>query len=411
MLILIKWIGYHTESGQTSAIMTSIFVVQFFNTAILLILTNANTSDAGLGFLPFKGMYSDLTFEWYNDIGSSFIMTMLVGALLPIIEFASGYGQKVVFKFLDRGCKCKGEDTKKKTIQSYINLYAGPEYAMHVKYSAMMNMLFVCFMYGLAIPLLFFISLFAFTMLYGMEKLTITYFFRKPPMFDEKMNTSAISKMKWAPAFMMFFGYWCLSNVQLFTNKSGEIVSTLEPVETFHKMWGFGINQALPLVIIGLVIAVGLFFNDGLLNLAIRWGWVEPEDDDEVDEGLGTYWECLDAHDRNVWYLDETHMRKNLNLYTLDEEGYLALKEGKPGKKFISDCVNYEITSNPRYAAWFQYVPIDFRDTEEEKEISDMVIKVMNLGYMTAEQAKKFTFQATKSKKRSTAKKVEPSIQ
>lgn len=109
MLILIKWIGYHTESGQTSAIMSSIFIVQFFNTAILLILTNANTKDAGLGFLPFEGMYPDLNFEWYNDIGSSFITTMITGSLLPVIEFASGFGQKVVFKFLDRGCKCKGE--------------------------------------------------------------------------------------------------------------------------------------------------------------------------------------------------------------------------------------------------------------------------------------------------------------
>jgi hypothetical protein len=27
MLNLITWIGYHTESGQTSAIMTSIFIV------------------------------------------------------------------------------------------------------------------------------------------------------------------------------------------------------------------------------------------------------------------------------------------------------------------------------------------------------------------------------------------------
>lgn len=270
MLILIKWIGYHTESEQTNAIMTSIFVVQFFNTAILLILTNANTESAGLGFLPFKGMYPDLNFEWYNDIGASFITTMIVGAMLPVIEFGSGYAQKVVFKFLDRGCKCKGDQTKKKTIQAYINLYAGPEYAMHVKYSAMMNMLFVCFMYGLAIPLLFFISLFAFTTLYGMEKLTITYFFRKPPMFDEKMNAGAIAKMKWAPAFMMFFGYWCLTNVQLFSNTSGEIYSTAEPVETYHKMWGFSVDQGLPLLIIGLILTVGLLFNDAILRFMVK---------------------------------------------------------------------------------------------------------------------------------------------
>jgi len=34
---------------------------------------------------------------------------------------------------------------------------------MHFKYSGMMNVLFVCFMYGLAIPLLFPIALLAFT--------------------------------------------------------------------------------------------------------------------------------------------------------------------------------------------------------------------------------------------------------
>lgn len=63
---------------------------------------------------------------------------------------------------------------------------------MHFKYSGMMNVLFVTFMYGLAIPLLFPIALLAFSIQYFCEKLTITYFFRKPPMFDEKMNTGSI---------------------------------------------------------------------------------------------------------------------------------------------------------------------------------------------------------------------------
>ena len=34
MLVLIKWIGYHTESEQTASIMTSIFIVQFFKLII-----------------------------------------------------------------------------------------------------------------------------------------------------------------------------------------------------------------------------------------------------------------------------------------------------------------------------------------------------------------------------------------
>ena len=40
---LIKKIGFHTESRQIQAIFISVFVATFFNTAILFLLTNANT--------------------------------------------------------------------------------------------------------------------------------------------------------------------------------------------------------------------------------------------------------------------------------------------------------------------------------------------------------------------------------
>jgi len=42
-IVLIKIIGYHTESQELKTIMFSIFLATFFNTAILLLLTNANT--------------------------------------------------------------------------------------------------------------------------------------------------------------------------------------------------------------------------------------------------------------------------------------------------------------------------------------------------------------------------------
>lgn len=404
MLYLIKWIGHHTESEQTAAIMSSIFIVQFFNTAILLILTNANTADAGLGFLPFKGKYNDLNFEWYNDVGASFIITMGTAAVFPVIEFCIAFSMKFAFQFLDRGFSMDKSKTKKNTIQAYINLYSGPEYMMHFKYSGMMNVLFVCFMYGLAIPALFPISLLAFTVLYTVEKMTITYFFRKPPMFDEKLNESSISKMKWAPIFMMFFGYWCLTNKQIFTNESYEIYRTTEAVQTGHKMWSFAANSGLPLFLCGLIMGFLIFFNDLALSVLNKWGIMLPEAEDEVDEGLGTYWQCLNEHDRREWYLDETHMRKNLNLITLDEEAYDKLKNEKPGNKVMNTTANYEMVSNPKYAEQFQYCPIDFRDTEEEKETSNMVLKILNLAYTPEEHIKSFDFKGTASSKRKSKK-------
>jgi hypothetical protein len=83
---------------------------------------------------------------------------------------------------------------------------------MHFKYSAIMNATFVTFMYGLAVPLLFPIALLFFFVIYSVEKLCLTYFYKIPPMYDEKLNASALGILKWAPVFMMFFGYWIIGN-------------------------------------------------------------------------------------------------------------------------------------------------------------------------------------------------------
>ena len=99
-----------------------------------------------------------------------------------------------------------------------MNLYAGPNHLLHFKYSSVMNTTFVTFMYGLALPVLFPIALLHFFVLYTMEKLLLTYYYRKPPMYDEKMNATALGILKWAPMFMMAFGFWIMGNEQIFSN-------------------------------------------------------------------------------------------------------------------------------------------------------------------------------------------------
>lgn len=45
LVSLIEWIGYSTRTMQIQAITLVIFITQFFNTAIILLLVNANTRD------------------------------------------------------------------------------------------------------------------------------------------------------------------------------------------------------------------------------------------------------------------------------------------------------------------------------------------------------------------------------
>lgn len=83
---------------------------------------------------------------------------------------------------------------------------------MHFKYSAILNICFVTFLYGLGLPLLFPYAILALLILYFSEKILLYYSYRLPPMYDETLGKAVIETLKVAPIFMMFFGYWFFSS-------------------------------------------------------------------------------------------------------------------------------------------------------------------------------------------------------
>jgi hypothetical protein len=104
----------------------------------------------------------------------------------------------------------------KKSIKSYIDLYAGIEYEIHYKYSYILNLTYISFMFGAGMPLLFIIALLSMCVLYITERLLVAYAYRQPPMFDHNINRSAIKIILFAPYFYLTFGYWMLSNNEIF---------------------------------------------------------------------------------------------------------------------------------------------------------------------------------------------------
>lgn len=66
-IALITWIGYDTYSELMTNIVNGVFVVLFFNTGILLVLSNANLSDvSGLLGGWFHGKFYDYSPAWYG---------------------------------------------------------------------------------------------------------------------------------------------------------------------------------------------------------------------------------------------------------------------------------------------------------------------------------------------------------
>ena len=131
----------------------------------------------------------------------------------PIAMEIMWWSMRTAFRFKDKFGADGG--TKCKTIQQYVNIYAGPQYFMHFKYSAILNISFMTMMFGAGLPILFPIAAASFGVLYCLENYMLYYVFKQPPAYDEKLNDSVLENLSWAPLFTLGFGYWMLTNQQL----------------------------------------------------------------------------------------------------------------------------------------------------------------------------------------------------
>ncbi len=130
---------------------------------------------------------------------------------------------------------------------------------MSSRYSSILVTIFVTLMYGYAIPMLFPISACTFLFYYIADKLSVTYHYQKPPMYDDNLHEAALNLMKYAPLFSMFFGYWCMGNVQIFGTFIIELSYSNIPITTGHHITPT-VGPELPLLIVGLFIVLVIMF-------------------------------------------------------------------------------------------------------------------------------------------------------
>jgi len=82
---------------------------------------------------------------------------MLYNAVWPIIEFSISYSIRHCKRSIDQK-KCWPNNltnTKPETLLQFEELYNGPTFEIHYKYSAIMNIVFCTFLYGSVMPFLF----------------------------------------------------------------------------------------------------------------------------------------------------------------------------------------------------------------------------------------------------------------
>lgn len=160
---MVSWIGIDTLSKQMGIVAKAVFLAQFFNTGIIILIINANLAEhepreqfkMKQVFAFFRGPFSDYMPQWYLDVGMKIIITYFVQGLLPFILLV-----KVVvvseLKFrLDTRCTKDPYVTKKSTMQNYKAIYFGEDWPIHFRYSEALNITFLAMLYGIGMPIMF----------------------------------------------------------------------------------------------------------------------------------------------------------------------------------------------------------------------------------------------------------------
>ncbi len=102
LIILITWISEDTWSQTYKTITNGVFVTLFFNTAFLMLLTNANFNEAGLpGGDIFRGRFYDFNQNWFVDIGYPITQTMLINCFMPFISMTIDKSIPIAMRLID----------------------------------------------------------------------------------------------------------------------------------------------------------------------------------------------------------------------------------------------------------------------------------------------------------------------
>ena len=77
------------------------------------------------------------------------------------------------------------------------------------------------------------------------------------------------------------------------------------------------------------------------------------KEDVEVDEDLGSYFECVPTYYKKRWVAEEVYMRKCLGLKTLSNRALHRIRTTRGKNKTLKNSPNYEVLSNDKYVAMF----------------------------------------------------------
>ena len=223
-----KYEGHHTVTSQLSSAFSKMWVVQFVNTAVILLIINNRLNDDGLirrvlkstgtENLAFDGDYADFNTEWYNIVGITIFTTAFINGITPVFTLLQMCiaGCK---RCLDRGCSSDRSKTSKIIQSEYEAVYTGGQIEFDNRFSQLIAMIWVIMMFSAAIPVLYLAGFMLCFVIYWTDKTLFLKFYSIPPRFGSDLAHQARNIIEWSLLIHLFMGLYMLSNPDIFTSE------------------------------------------------------------------------------------------------------------------------------------------------------------------------------------------------
>ena len=188
--------GYQSRPEEMYAATSNMTYMAFINTGLLVQIVYFNWS--GSLQLPFLlAEYDEFTSEWYSQVGSTVVVTMILMIFTPHV---SNIGFQVLGscrRCCDRKCSCSERKTRKYLQKDYEQINLGSEFDIEARYSNMLVVIGVTFLYSGAMPVLYISSGLFFFVTYWVDKYLLLRCYRKPIKFNDYMATKTLTFNKY----------------------------------------------------------------------------------------------------------------------------------------------------------------------------------------------------------------------
>lgn len=166
----------HTQEEELQSKVMRIFLVQFTNTAVLVLITKSTLGP----FDKIPGEHFDsMNAKWYASVAAPMMMTMIIQLVTPSVMHLVMWGIGGLLKMKKKG----GALT-----QNQLNAVCRPKSRdFAAGYGEILLAMSVTLIYGPAVPVLYFVAAAGFMLRYAVERFADLRIYKNPPLYSKEL--------------------------------------------------------------------------------------------------------------------------------------------------------------------------------------------------------------------------------